>query len=189
MEFTTANIVGIDRAGRLSSEAERLECLNGSGALGQADDPEYIRLVDTIAAYFHVPIAYFSVIDADDQFLLARHGIDIAVTTRADSFCQHTILQRGVFEVEDAMLSPDFASNPYVTGSPHIRFYAGSPVIISDRNAIGSLCLIDQVPRKLKPEESRMLRHFAVILASMVENEMLRPRNTLFDVDPPRNKS
>ncbi|WP_018148768.1 GAF domain-containing protein [Henriciella marina] len=175
MAFQTSRISEPETHLPLASESERLHQLHACGILSQTEDPRFQRLVETIADFFHAPMACFSVIDAGQQILLARQGLEDPVTDRAASFCQYTIRQYGVLAVEDAAITPPFSSNPFVLGPPHIRFYAGAPVIIDRRHAIGSLCILDTEPRHLDPAETQMLDHFAVLLATMVESDIGAP--------------
>ena len=79
------------------------------------------------------------------------------------AFCSHAIMQDGLFVVEDARQDPRFADNPLVTGAPHIRFYAGYPVRDAHGLALGTLCVLDREPRRLRERELRALRELAAI--------------------------
>ena len=95
------------------------------------------------------PIALISLVDADRQWFKARTGLAATQTSRAVSFCSHAIEQRGLFVVPDAREDDRFRDNPFVTGAPLVRFYAGSPLVTPEGHALGTLCVIDRVPRTL----------------------------------------
>ena len=103
------------------------------------------------------PIALISLVDAERQWFKARHGTDLTQTSRAVSFCSHAIEQRGLFIVHDAREDERFRDNPLVTGGPGVRFYAGAPLLTRDGDALGTLCVIDSVPRTLTAPQREAL--------------------------------
>jgi GAF domain-containing protein len=109
-----------------------------------------------------------TLLTASRQSFKSRHGIEMAETPRSWAFCNQTILQRDVFEVEDLSADYRFADNPAVAGDPHFRFYAGAPVIDPDGFALGSVCVMDYVPRKLDRDEKQTL----LALAAVASNEV-----------------
>lgn len=129
-------------------EAERQAALERTGLLRPGEVPDFQDIVELAATICEVPIALVSLVDCDRQFFKARIGLDTRETPRDISFCGHAILGRDPFVVPDAAADPRFADNPLVTGPPHVRFYAGIPLVVDDRHAVGTLCVIDTRPRE-----------------------------------------
>jgi anti-sigma regulatory factor (Ser/Thr protein kinase) len=103
------------------------------------------------------PIALITLVDANRQWFKARTGIAATQTSRAVSFCSHAIEQSGLFIVPDARADERFRDNPFVTGGPFVRFYAGAPLVTSEGHALGTLCVIDRVPRTLTADQREAL--------------------------------
>lgn len=126
-----------------------------------------------------MPIALVSLVDADRQWFKSRIGIEACETSRDISFCGHAILQPDVLIIEDARQDERFFDNPLVTGEPHIRFYAGAPILNEDGLALGTVCIIDPKPRTLTPLQIDALRHVADHVGLLME--MHRARKNLTD--------
>src|SRR5262245_45103448 len=103
------------------------------------------------------PIALISLVDANRQWFKARTGIAATQTSRAVSFCSRAIEQSGLFIVPDAREDERFRDNPFVTGRPFVRFYAGAPLVTSEGHALGTLCVVDRVPRTLTADQREAL--------------------------------
>jgi signal transduction histidine kinase len=151
-------------------EAERLRALHRTALLDSAPDPRLNRLADMAARLLGRPIGLVSLVDRDRQFLVARCGIDATQTGRDEAFCAHAILDDGIFEVLDTHTDPRFAGNPLVVGPPHIRAYVGKPLIDSDGYRLGTLCVIDRVPRHpLTEAERTILIDLAAVVADLIQ--------------------
>ena len=96
-------------------------------------------------------------------------GLEATQTSREVSFCAHAILRSDLLVVPDASADPRFSANPLVTGPPHFRFYAGAPLVMPDGHVLGTLCVIDQVPRQLSPEQADALRTLSHQVVSELE--------------------
>lgn len=144
-------------------EEARLQALAAMAVLNAPADETFDNIVDLAAHLFQVPIALVSLIGRNTQVFKARFGLDVCETSRDASFCTHAILEpEEILVVADALQDPRFASNPLVTGSPHIRFYAGVPLIGLAGQPIGTLCIIDRSPRAgLSEHELLTLRKLA----------------------------
>jgi diguanylate cyclase (GGDEF)-like protein len=116
-------------------------------------------------------------VDADRQWFKSVQGSNIQETSRAISFCGHTILQDEPLHVPDARKDPRFHDNPLVTGDTKIVFYLGCPVRSQDGSKIGAFCAIDHQPHPISAEDMQTL----IDLAAMVENELARPARSAAD--------
>jgi anti-sigma regulatory factor (Ser/Thr protein kinase) len=103
------------------------------------------------------PMALITLVDAERQWFKARVGVSATETSRGVSFCAHAMLQQALFVVPDALDDGRFRENLLVTGEPHIRFYAGASLTSAEGQPLGSLCVIDRVPRTLSPEQIEAL--------------------------------
>ena len=151
-----------DEADRL--EALRLYDLPGSLPEGALDD-----LTALAAQICGAPISLITLIDEDRQHFRSRFGLSTSGTPRDISFCAHAILQPDLFIVPDSVEDERFADNPLVTGEPHIRFYAGMRLVTPAGQALGTLCIIDHVPRQLNASQRDALRTLSRQVMSQLE--------------------
>lgn len=153
-------------------EAERLAALQQTSVLDTPFESVYDDLTHLAATLCEVPIALISLVDESRQWFKSSIGLRASETPREQAFCAHAILSPDdLMEVPDASQDPRFAGNPLVTGSPHIRFYAGSPILSEEGLPLGTLCVIDRQPRQLTPMQQASLRALA-----RVTSELLRLR-------------
>ena len=150
-------------------EAARLEALARYAILDTTPEKSFDRVTALAARWFRVPIAMISLVDAERQWLKSCVGPLPGEAPREVAFCAHTILSAEVLIVPDAALDPRFCANPLVTGEPFIRFYAGAPLITSDGFPLGSLCLIDTVPRTFSAGEAASLQDLAAMVVESFE--------------------
>lgn len=156
-----------------ANEQQRLQALQDFNLLDTSAEERFDRLTRLARHIFDVPIALVSLVDADRQWFKSRQGLDVCEIGRDISFCGHALLGQDIFEVTDASQDPRFATNPLVTGSPHIRFYAGAPLITAGGCGIGTLCIIDRRPGRLKDSERQALRDLGASVMSEVERSRL----------------
>ncbi|MEM8501523.1 MAG: EAL domain-containing protein [Cyanobacteria bacterium P01_D01_bin.1] len=132
-----------------AKETLRLSKLRDYCVLDTLPDKTYNDIVRLAAYICQTPAALITLIDTNRQWFKAKVGIDISETPRNVAFCSKTIQQPDTLIVEDASQHPQFRSNPFVTGPPYIRFYAGHPLVTPDGYALGALCVIDYQPRQM----------------------------------------
>ena len=150
-------------------ETRRLAALRELGVLDTLPEPVFDAITNTAAQLCGVPIALISLIDAQRQWFKSSIGLPgVDETSREVAFCDHAIRDAVLLEVADATLDERFADNPLVTGAPGIRFYAGAPIALPGGERIGTVCVIDRVPRQLDDHQRTMLQGLAAIVGAML---------------------
>ncbi len=152
-----------------SDERERLARLRSYAILDTEPEQGFDDVVEFAAHLFGAPMAFLSLVDAERQWFKAKVGLEDCETSRDVAFCAHAIVERRPMVVPDAQLDPRFAANELVTGAPHIRFYAGAPLIIGPGSALGTLCVIDTVPRTPSSDALSMLQKLAAMVVDRLE--------------------
>ncbi len=150
-------------------EAGRLECLRSSRILDTPAETAFDDITALAALVCGTPIALVSLVDQARQWFKSRVGLEATETPRDLAFCAQALLQTEVLVVPNALEDERFATNPLVTGDPHIRFYAGAPLIASSGHALGTLCVIDRVPRSLTATQADALQRLARQTVSQLE--------------------
>ncbi len=146
-------------APRPPDEAQRLATLKSYGVLDTPPEEAFDDLALLAAQICGTPMAQVSLVDGDRQWFKAKVGVEASETPRDMAFCAHTILDADtVMEIPDALADPRFAASPLVTAGPKIRFYAGAPLVAPDGHVLGALCVMDQAPRHLQPDQVKALR-------------------------------
>ncbi len=161
------------------NEAGRLETLLSLNILDTPRDDRFDRYTRISARIFDMPVAIISLVDRYRQWFKSTEGFEGKETPRNISFCGHAILGDDVFEIRNTRRDPRFRDNPLVVERPHIRFYAGAPLAAPNGHKLGTLCLIDRVPRQLSDEEKVMLKN----LADMIVGEMINYVDTETGLD------
>ena len=124
-----------------------MRVLNSYYADALEDDPELRAIARFAAKLCDTPVALVSLVEGQRQRFLAREGLEEKETPREFSMCAHSMKRTMLMEVRDATKSDVFSTNPLVTGTPYIRFYAGQPLKSEEGAPLGALCVIDTRPR------------------------------------------
>jgi excisionase family DNA binding protein len=150
-------------------EGARLAALAASGLVDTDEEARFDRIVRLAAMVTGSPIAMVSLLTSTRQWFKAKVGVEPRETSRDWAFCSHAVLQDELFVVEDALGDERFRDNPLVQQDPHIRFYAGVPLRDRSGQALGTLCVIDREPRRLRAAEAQALLDLAAIASTEIQ--------------------
>ncbi len=158
-----------------TGEGERLAALREYQVLESEAEQAFDDLTQLAASLCRTPIALVSLIESERQWFKSKVGIQATECPRDISFCAYAILQSDLMMVRDTLADPRFAGNPLVLSEPKIRFYAGLPLFTADgKHALGTLCVLDIVPRDLSGEQITALRALARQAEALLESCRLR---------------
>ncbi|RAJ97464.1 PAS domain S-box-containing protein [Larkinella arboricola] len=149
-------------------EDERLRALHRYQILDTVPEQDFDHLTQLASVICQTPMSLVSLLDQQRQWFKSRVGIGVTETSRNIAFCNHTILENKILEVEDATQDQRFQHNPLVTEDPHVQFYAGYPLIDPDGYALGTLCVLDHTPRKLNPDQRKALRMLGEMATKLI---------------------
>ncbi len=151
------------------NEAKRIQILWQYDVLDTLPEKIFDELTELAALICEAPIALISLVDEDRQWFKSKVGLTVKETSRDVSLCAHAILQKDMLIVPDATKDKRFKDNPLVTGAPKIRFYAGVPLRAPGGAALGTLCVIDRVPRTLSANQRAVLHLLARHIMTQLE--------------------
>ena len=154
-------------------EAARLAALDATGLLDSAREAVFDRLTWLAAQVTGSPMALLTLVDERRQWFKSRVGLAFEETPRELAFCSHAIERDEPMLVFDARQDLRFRDNLLVTGAPHIRFYAGVPLVDDQGYRLGTLCVLDREPRRLRERELRALCELAEIAMEEIRRRRL----------------
>lgn len=168
------------------NEQERLQELIRYEVLYTQYEEDFDQIVQLASAICKTPISTITLLDFNKQWFKAKIGVDIEEGDRDTSFCGHAIVQdEAIMIVNDALEDQRFVDNPLVIGEPNIRFYAGYPLVSPSGYKLGTLCVIDRVPRSLTAEQELTLRTLGNQVVKLFElrlrNKEIEAKNTLLE--------
>ena len=153
-------------------EARRLEALQRLHIIDTDPEPAFDAITQVAVALFDVPIATITFVDATRQWFKSKRGLDVTETPRAVAFCSYAIKGPDVMVVPDTHLDPRFVDNALVTGEPHLRFYAGAPLQLSSGERVGTIAIMDHVPRELDQTARGHLMRLSRVVVDAVEQRL-----------------
>ncbi len=168
------------------NDKQRLKVLWQYDILDTVPEEVFDDLTELAAIICDAPIAMITLVDEKRQWFKSKVGVTVSETSRDISFCGHAIEHSDLFIVPDATQDQRFSENPLVISEPKIRFYAGAPLVTPDGYALGTLCVIDKVPRELRPEQKQALRVLARHV--MTQLELRRHSRELASVNTARER-
>lgn len=158
-----------------NNEEDRIKALKSYNILDTLPEEDYNNITSLAATICKKPMAFISLIDSNRQFFKSVFGMNNSEAKRDVSFCGHSINNPDtLMVVHDTRTDLRFVDNPYVTGDPHIIFYAGMPLVNADGFALGSICVIDNKPGELTEEQQTALKSLAHQVIQLME---LRKKN------------
>jgi PAS domain S-box-containing protein len=152
-------------------ELERLQAVHRFLNLKINKDAELQEIVELAAELCETPIALITLIDERTQFFLYKTGTDISSNIRKDSFCNYLLNSGEMVIIPDTLADPRFANVPSVVNAPKIRFYAGAPLATHDGHILGSICILDVVPKELSKAQIHLLKVLAKRVIQFMEFE------------------
>jgi hypothetical protein len=180
-----------------ANEAERLEALHRLRILDGRLPFGMDRICSVAQDLFQVPVVLMVFLGERSAWIKSGSQPDLIEAPRDRSFCNYTIMHDEVFVVNDAKADRRFTNHPYVTATPSLRFYAGAPFVTEPGIRIGSICLVDHVPRDFTPRQMKLLANLARLAVDelwlhhlqqtgLTDAEAIRPMgvNLDFQIEP-----
>ena len=157
-----------------AQEIKRVAVLHSYGVLDTPPEPEFDRITQLLARLCETPIALISLLASDRQWCKSVHGVAWTEIDRAGSMCSRAIEQPGLFVIEDALADERWLGNPLVCGEPPLRFYAGMPLVTPDGHALGTVAVLDRLPRQLSGLQVEALQTLTLQVMALLESRRQR---------------
>jgi GAF domain-containing protein len=165
----------MQKAPTLPDEKRRLEILREYRVLDTAAEKVFDDITSLAAEVCKAPVCLLSFVDTDRLWFKSNVGMPIQEAPRESSLCSHAIAGRDIFVVPDARADERFSDHPIVNGPASVRFYAGMPLITPEGAAVGTLCIIDRVPRQLTDQQVQKLKALAASAVMLLELRRVHP--------------
>lgn len=153
-----------------------------------ANEMPFDRFTELAAIICSAPIAVITFSDGQRQCAKARKGLSARETPGEDSFYQYTISQNAIFEINDTLQDSRFAHIDLVCNNPHIRFFAGCPLVDPQGDKLGTLSVMDYKPRRLNEDQQRALlllsKEIMDVISMLRQKEDLINFESLFELSP-----
>ena len=153
----------------IKNEAARVEALHKYAILDTEPEQAFDDFVLLASFICKTPIALISLVDEDRQWFKSKVGVSLSETSRDIAFCATAIQQPDILVVPDTLNDDRFRNNPLVVSEPNVRFYAGAPLIDEDGHALGTICVLDRVPRKFLPDQQATLKALSRLVLAQLE--------------------
>jgi len=153
----------------IENEAARVAALHKYAILDTEPEQAFDDLVLLASFICKTPIALISLVDEDRQWFKSKVGVSISETPREIAFCATAIQQPDVFFVPDTLNDERFRNNPLVVSEPNVRFYAGAPLIDEEGHALGTICVIDRIPREFGHDQQAALKALSRLVLAQLE--------------------
>lgn len=162
---------------KTGDEAYRLDTLRSLRLLDTSPEERFDRITRIAARALGTPWSLLNLVDEHRLWVKSRHGLETMEIPRELSFCGHAIHDDDILVVPDTVDDERFSDNPWVTGEPGIRFYAGCPLSAANGSKVATLCVCDSEPREFSADDMTLLRD----LANMAEQELDAARPATLD--------
>ncbi|WP_406858260.1 GAF domain-containing protein [Alsobacter sp. KACC 23698] len=149
-----------------ANEQARLTALAALEILDTGSSPAFERICQIAQEHFHVPMVIVGFMDRDRVWMKAARGLAPSSVPRGNTFCSETIMNDEVLVICDTLRDPRWSRSPFVQNHPHVRFYAGAPIIFSCGVRLGTVCLLDTKPRPFSKADALVLKNLADIAVS-----------------------
>ncbi len=152
------------------NESGRLEALKSYEILDTMPESDYDDITQLASEICGTPMSLVTLVDKHRQWFKSKIGFEDNETAREHSFCAHAIARpEEIMIVSDSHKDERFRENPYVSGDPHVAFYAGIPLVTTRGNALGTLCVLDVKPRQLSSKQLSALKALANQVVNILE--------------------